>query len=136
MSDHRFTESVVEDAALEWLAALGWAVLHGPEIAPGEIYAERASFGEVVLGRRLREALARLNPNLPPEAHGDVFRKLTRPDGPTLVARNHALHRMLVDGVRTHGPPPNIGSSSHRGAAQCLALPAARRALGRGAMHS
>lgn len=32
-----FTESVVEDAALAWLAALGYAVLHGPDIAAGEL---------------------------------------------------------------------------------------------------
>ena len=28
-------ESVVEDAALEWLSALGYAVAHGPDISPG-----------------------------------------------------------------------------------------------------
>ena len=31
-----FTESVVEDAALGWLEALGYAVLHGPDIAANE----------------------------------------------------------------------------------------------------
>ncbi len=36
-----FTESVVEDAALAWLGELGYAVLHGPEIAAGEPPAER-----------------------------------------------------------------------------------------------
>lgn len=29
-----FTESVVEDAAFAWLESLGYAVKHGPEIAP------------------------------------------------------------------------------------------------------
>ncbi len=28
-----FTESVVEEAALGWLEALGYTVLHGPDIA-------------------------------------------------------------------------------------------------------
>ena len=31
-----FTESIVEDAALAWLEALGYAVLHGPDIAAGK----------------------------------------------------------------------------------------------------
>ncbi len=31
----KFTESVVEEAALDWLEALGYAVLHGPDIAGG-----------------------------------------------------------------------------------------------------
>jgi len=94
-----FTESVVEDAALTWLAGLGWAVKHGPEIAPGELSAERSDYGQVVLEQRLRDALAQLNPNLPPEALNDASRKLTRPEGPTLEVRNRALHRVLVDGV-------------------------------------
>ncbi len=72
MPTAHFTESVVEEAALEWLTTLGYAVLHGPEIAPGEMYAERGSFGEAVLERRLREALARLNPGLPAEALDDA----------------------------------------------------------------
>ena len=37
-----FTESIVEEAALAWLEALGYSVLHGPEIAVGEPGAERS----------------------------------------------------------------------------------------------
>jgi type I restriction enzyme R subunit len=90
-----FTESVVEDAALDWLSALGYVVLHGPEIAVGIPGAERADPGyrDVVLERRLRQALGRLNPGLPPEALEDVFRRLTRSDAPSLIERNRAVHR-------------------------------------------
>lgn len=31
-----FTESIVEQAALAWLERLGWRVMHGAEIAPGD----------------------------------------------------------------------------------------------------
>jgi hypothetical protein len=58
-------ESIVEDAALEWLGELGYAVGHGPHIAPGEPAAERDSFNAVVLVGRLREAIQRLNPAIP-----------------------------------------------------------------------
>ena len=34
--NHTFTGSVVEDATLAWLEALGYAVLPGPDIAVGE----------------------------------------------------------------------------------------------------
>ena len=61
-------ESIVEDAALEWFGELGYAVGHGPHLAPGEPAAERDSFGEVVLVGRLREAIRRLNPAIPEEA--------------------------------------------------------------------
>ena len=36
-------ESIVEDAALEWFGELGYAVGHGPYLAPGEPAAERRS---------------------------------------------------------------------------------------------
>ena len=93
------SESTVEDAALEWLAGLGWSVVHGPDIAPDTSGAERADYGEVVLERRLRDALARLNPRLPTVAREDALRKLIRPEGATLAARNRVFHRMATDGV-------------------------------------
>lgn len=94
-----FTESVVEDAALAWLESLGWQVVLGLDIAPETSAAERADYGQVILEQRLRDALASLNPSLPAEALDDAFRKLTRTEGPTLEARNRAVHRLLVDGV-------------------------------------
>ena len=55
----QFTESIVEDAALAWLEGLGYAVLHGPDIAVGMLGAERSdpSYRDVVLEGRLRQAL-------------------------------------------------------------------------------
>jgi hypothetical protein len=57
-----FTECVVEQAALAWLESLGYSIFHGPVIAPGEPQAERDDYRHVVLYRRLRQALGRLNP--------------------------------------------------------------------------
>ena len=94
-----FTESGVEDAALEWLESLGWKVAHGPNIAPHAEGAERTDYREVVLEHRLRDALDRLNPSVPAEALDDAVRKATQPGGSTLETRNRAFHRMLVEGV-------------------------------------
>jgi type I restriction enzyme, R subunit len=96
-----FSESIVEEAALARLGAVGWSVLHGPEIAYDSPGAERHDPGyrDVVLEGRLRLALARLNPTLPSAAIDDGLRKLTRVAGPTLIDRNRSLHQMLVDGV-------------------------------------
>ena len=92
-------EAEVEQVALDWLGELGWQVAHGPDIAPDTPNAERHDYGQVVLERRLRGAVAELNPALPASALEDAFRKLIRPEGSTLEARNRAFHRMLVDGV-------------------------------------
>ena len=69
-------ESHVEDAALERFGELGYAVGHGPHLAPGEPAAQRQSFGEVVLVGRLREAIRRLNPAIPEEARAAIKRYL------------------------------------------------------------
>ncbi len=99
MRETGVAESVVEQAALAWFESLDWSIAHGPDIALDAPGAERADYSEAVLGRRLRDALARLNPDLPASALDDAFRKLLRPEGATLEARNRAFHRMVVDGV-------------------------------------
>ena len=55
-------ESHVEEVALEWFAELGYAVGHGPLLAPGEPATERNSFGDMVLVGRLRKTIRRMNP--------------------------------------------------------------------------
>ena len=73
-----FAETVVEDATLAWLEALGYVVLHGLDIAVGMPGAERSdpNYRDVILERRLRDALVRLNPDLPVDALEDAFRKM------------------------------------------------------------
>ncbi len=51
----QFTESVVEQAALAWLESLGFDIKNGPEIAPGELWAERQDYGQVIMEQRLRK---------------------------------------------------------------------------------
>jgi type I restriction enzyme R subunit len=94
-----FSESVVEQAALAWFEALGYRVIGAPTIAPGEPGEERRAYSDVVLEGRLREALARLNPNVSAEGREEAFRKLTRISSPSLVDANHELHHYLVNGV-------------------------------------
>ena len=55
-------ESMAEEVALGWFEKLGYAVLPGPQLAPGEARAEREIFSEVVLVGRLREAIRQLKP--------------------------------------------------------------------------
>ncbi len=101
---NRFSESVVEQAALAWLESLGYTILSGLEIAPGELQAEREDYRQVVLETRLRQALQRLNPQVPSDAIQEAFRKLTRPEMPSLIANNHIIHKYLVEGVPVEYP--------------------------------
>ena len=107
------TESVVEDAALDWFRGLGYNVISGPDMPPGP-HALRETHEDVTFPSVVRGALARINPGLPEEALDDAFRKLIRPEGTTLEgttleARNRAFHRMIVNGV-------NVEYRNNRGA--------------------
>lgn len=97
----KFTESTLEDAVLEYLADLGWSIAHGPEIAPGEAAAEREEYSQVILPRRVEDALRRLNPHLPPEAIEDAMRKVVHLPHlhPTTAANNQIFHRLLTEGI-------------------------------------
>ncbi len=92
-------ESIVEDAALSWFRELGYAIAHGPHMAPGEPAAERNTFADVVLTGRLQSAIQRLNPTIPAEAQDEALRKILRIATPSLIATNRAFHKMLRDGV-------------------------------------
>ena len=92
-------ETTVEEAALAWFKNLSYSVTHAPHLAPGETATERSSFADVVLGGRLRDAVARLNPAIPTDAREEALRKVFRHDAPSLVGNNRAFHRMVRDGV-------------------------------------
>jgi type I restriction enzyme R subunit len=98
MSAH-VAESHVEDAALVWLRELGYSVRNGADIAPDAAKSERASYGDVILEERLRQAIARLNPTIPSEAQADALRRILYSEKPSLVEENRRLHRALVEGV-------------------------------------
>ena len=98
------TEDTVEQLAIEWFQSLGYAYLPGPEIAPGESHSERDSFGDVILERRLNDAIHRLNPKIPVAARDDAFRKTLRVEGPSTLAANKLFHRMLTAGVDVEYP--------------------------------
>ena len=95
----KFSESHVEDAALEWFAGLGYAVLHEQDISPDRPTRERVSYDQVLLTERLREALERLNPHLPADTQEGVLRKVLQTETPSLIEENRRLHRYLVEGV-------------------------------------
>jgi type I restriction enzyme R subunit len=94
-----FTENEVEDAALDWLAELGYGVAHGPDISPDGPAPERTSYDDVILFGRFRAALERLNPHLSPDTLEEVLRKVQQTETPSLIEENRRLHRFLVEGV-------------------------------------
>jgi type I restriction enzyme R subunit len=100
----KFTESDVEEAALYYFEQLGYTVLGGPDIAPGESGTERSSYADVVLGDRLRSALIQLNPQVPPDEIQSVIQQVLRSETQNLYDNNQRFHRLLTEGVPVSYP--------------------------------
>jgi len=96
---NKLTESAIEDFAITVLEGLGYRYVYAPEIAPDGDNPERASFGDVVLEGRLREALHRINPYIPSDLREQALRDVLRINAPELIANNEAFHRLLTEGV-------------------------------------
>lgn len=94
-----FTEDFLEEAAIEILGDLGYEYLSGVDISPGGIQEERHDFKEVLLTIRVKEALRRINPDLPQEALEEAYRQLITFNSPLLEENNRYFHRLLTDGM-------------------------------------
>lgn len=93
------SEAAIEQALLEQLRGLGYAVTSDDAIGPDGKTPERESHDVVVLHQRLADAVNRLNPQLPPEAREDAIRKLTQNELPNLLEENRRIHALLTEGV-------------------------------------
>jgi type I restriction enzyme R subunit len=82
-----------------WLAELGYETANGLDTGPDGSAPERASYGDVLLVKRMRAAIAKLNPKLTAEVRAGVLAKLTQSELPSLVEENRRLHRYVVEGV-------------------------------------
>jgi type I restriction enzyme R subunit len=92
-------ESTVEDAALEYLAQLGYQTAWGPSLAPGEPGQERTSFEQVYLHARLRSAVRRINPGTDPALIDEAIKRLGRAESQNPVAENFRVHKLVTEGV-------------------------------------
>jgi type I restriction enzyme R subunit len=93
------TEGVVEEACLGYFRALGYHTLAGPTIGPDSASPERSSWDDVLLPGRLRDAIARINPDLPATAVDLAIARLRRAESQSAMAENERVHRLLVEGV-------------------------------------
>ncbi len=99
MTTNAFCESQLEEAALQWFEELGYEIACGPDISPGGAYPERDDYREVILAPRVRDALVRINPKMPPAALDEAYRQITIPQSPSLLMNNKTFQKMMTDGI-------------------------------------
>ena len=92
------TENEIEQIALDILNEdLGYTVLYGPDIAEGD--AKERDYNEVVLQLRLKNAIEKINPDIPADAKEEALKKALRTTTISLFENNQAFHQMLTEGI-------------------------------------
>jgi type I restriction enzyme R subunit len=118
MSTHAYSEDqLVEQPAIGLFAALGWETKSALEetFGPGSTLG-RETKGEAVLVERLRAALCKFNPTLPPEAISNAVDELTRDrSAMSLEAANREVYHLLKEGITVSVPDLEGGGREHGG---------------------
>ena len=112
MSAHAYSEDqLVEQPAIGLFAELGWQTVSALEETFGLTGTlQRETTGEVVLVSRLRAALERLNPALPPEAITAAVDELTRDRSAMSVeSANREVYLLLKEGIKVSVPDRERG---------------------------
>jgi type I restriction enzyme R subunit len=93
------TEDAIEKYGIELMERLGYQYVYGPNLAPDGAVPERESYSQVLLTRRLKQAVMRINHHLPPDIQEQAIKEIQRIGSPDLVTNNKAFHRYLTEGV-------------------------------------
>jgi len=94
------TENIIEESAIEILQSQGWEYVNGKEISPEGLFCERDSFSQIILTDRLREAIAKINPQIPVDAQEATLQKILRIHSPELLYGNELFHKELIEKVK------------------------------------
>ncbi|MGB5062716.1 MAG: type I restriction endonuclease subunit R [Candidatus Competibacter sp.] len=112
MTAYAYTEDqLVEQPAIGLFAALGWQTVSALEETFGvDGTLGRETKGEVALVQRLRTALCKFNPALPPEAISNAVDELTRDrSAMSLEAASREIYRLLKEGITVSVPDHEHG---------------------------
>jgi type I restriction enzyme R subunit len=94
------TENIIEESAIEILQSQGWEYANGKEISPEGLFCERENYSQIVLVNRLRNAIAKINPEIPIDAQEAAVQKVLRIASPEMLHNNEEFHRLLVEKVK------------------------------------
>lgn len=95
----KFDEEMVELATLQILSELGYEHIKGADISPGGESEERESYSDVILKERVKNALFKINRNLPQGALDEAYRQIIAFNSPSLDENNKHFHNLMVNGI-------------------------------------
>ena len=86
-----FTETSFENVVIDYLKELGYEYAHGSELVKED--------KEVLLLDRLKQALIRLNPNVPISSLSEAIRVMKNFDTNDVFTNNKTFHQYLTEGI-------------------------------------
>jgi type I restriction enzyme R subunit len=99
MKQNKINEQEIEQVTIDILKSLGYKYLHGENLIPDSINPERTRWDDVILRKRLKESLIRINPNVSLDVLDEVIKKILRISGSNIILNNQKFHEMLVNGI-------------------------------------
>jgi type I restriction enzyme R subunit len=94
------TENQIEQIALDIFRdeLIYNETINGAELSPEGSQFER-EYSEVVLPKRLKQAIDKFNPSFPEDAKEEALKKVLRIVSPNLISGNEEFHKFLTEGV-------------------------------------
>ena len=89
------TELEIEKLAINLLEKQGYQHIYAPDIAPDSDNPLRNGFDDVLLEKKLKSAIDRINPDTSPEAREDAIRQVKRIHSPELIVGNEEFYIMF-----------------------------------------
>ena len=94
------TEDQLEQNIIEILKEQGYKYIYGPNIEPEKPNSERNTFEDVVLVKRLKENIDRLNPALSESVKTEALKRILDIHTIDQTYNNETFHSYLVDGIK------------------------------------
>ena len=88
-----YTEDQLENAAIEIFQEMGYEYVLGPNLT------DRKSNKDVILEDRFRDAVYRLNKEIPNDCLEEVIKNIINPNSPLLIENNKIFHKYINEGV-------------------------------------
>jgi type I restriction enzyme, R subunit len=95
----KLTENHIEAYAIELLDKHGYKYIYAPDIAYDGENTERDNYAQVLLLKRLENAVKRINLHIPADAQAEAIKEIQRIASPELLTNNETFHRLLTEGI-------------------------------------
>ena len=94
-----FTEDKLEEAAIEIFEEMGYEHAYGPDISVDGEYPERSNYKDCILEGRIKDALFKINRDIPQDGLDDAFRQIITFNSPSIIENNKDFHKLLTEGI-------------------------------------